>query len=51
MNELLICSVDIESIVVKITNADQPTYIGSVYRPNDGDKSAFYEQLQNMKYV
>ena len=48
INELSVCTVDIESIVVKITNTETSIYIGAIYRPNDGNKTAFYEHLQNM---
>ena len=48
INEVSHCSNDLESIVVKITNLDTPLYIGAVYRPNDGNKEQFHEQLQHI---
>ena len=42
------CTTHIESLFVKITNTEQPLYFGVVYRPNDGDKSLFYDELEHI---
>ena len=42
------CSTNIESLVIKVTNTEHPVYFGVVYRPNDGDKSLFYDELQQI---
>ena len=41
VDEISICSIDIESLIVKVTNTDNPIYLGVVYRPNDGSITNF----------
>ena len=48
VDEISECSPDIESLITKTTNTDHPVYYGVVYRPNDGNKSLFYEKLQKI---
>ena len=48
VNELSQCSTDIESIIVKVTNLEKPTYFGTIYRPHDSDKSSFYNHLSTI---
>ena len=46
--EISYCTTNLESLIVKITNTEQPLYFGVVYRPNDGDKSLFYDELEHI---
>ena len=48
VDELSHCTKDLESIIVKITNLAKPIFFGSVYRPHDGDITAFYTQLNDI---
>ena len=48
VDELSYCSTDLESIIVKITNLSKPIFFGSVYRPHDGDITAFYSKLSDI---
>ena len=36
VNEFTVCSKDIETLFVKITNVGDPVYVGVVYRPPSG---------------
>ena len=42
------CSTDIESIIVKTTNLDKPIYFGTIYRPNDGNRDQFNNELNTI---
>ena len=42
------CSEDIECIFVKTTNTTSPIIFGAVYRPNDGNKEKFNEQIEQI---
>ena len=46
--EMSLCTTDIESLILKTTNTDNPLYFGVVYRPNDGDISNFYKELSEI---
>ena len=48
VDDLSMCTTDIESIVIKVTNLDRPIYYGAVYRPNDGNINLFYEKLREL---
>ena len=42
------CTTNLESLIVKTTNTDKPLHFGVVYRPNDGDKKLFYDELRHI---
>ena len=48
VNDLSICSKDIEAIFVKITNTVEPIVTGIVYRPPNGDMSKFNDEIGNI---
>ena len=45
VDDLSKCTTDIESIIVKVSNTPKPIFLGSVYRPHDGDIKDFYIKL------
>ena len=48
VDNVSLCSTDIESLIIKITNLAKPIYIGVIYRPNDGDLDGFNTKLSEI---
>ena len=42
------CSLNLESLFVKITNTNEPILVGVIYRPPKGDKDSFLTELNNL---
>ena len=45
MDQLCTCTPNLESLFIKITNADTPVTIGVIYRPPNGDFSKFLNEI------
>ena len=50
VNEFTVCSKDIETLFVKITNVGDPVYVGVVYRPPSGQIDKFNEIIGSILY-
>ena len=48
MEQFCNCSANLESLFVKITNTDEPLYVGVVYRPPSGVKIAAINELESL---
>ena len=48
MKELTICSADIETLFIKISNSNQSLYFGVVYRPPSGNIKNFYLKFEEI---
>lgn len=48
LNSLSICNENIETLFVSITNLEQPTTVGVLYRPPSGSMKLFNKELQSL---
>ena len=42
------CSCNLESLFIKITNTSEPTFVGVIYRPPNGDRETFLVEFNNL---
>ena len=48
IKELSLCTVDIETLFIKICNSDKPLTLGVIYRPPSGNIKNFYLQFEKI---
>ena len=48
VQNLSLCTTDIETVVVEVSNLKKPVYFGVVYRPHDANMETFYQKLEDI---
>ena len=45
LDTFCMCSPNLESLFIEITNSNQPITVGVTYRPPNGDESLFHKEI------